>query len=851
MKRTVSILLAVLMLFGLVGEMAPAIYASAAVQEEPHSHTSYAPDVEIVPAAVTASGTCGENLTWELTDDGTLTISGTGEMEDYGWRDAPWYDYREMITTVIIEEGVTNIVRYAFQDCGSMKRIVLPESLTDIGFYSFAYCSSLESIEIPDGVTNIDGSAFSDCTALNSVTIGAGVASIGVSVFYNCISLTGIWVDGNNPYYSNDDHGVLFNKDKTELISAPGGIPGTYWIPDSVITIGNDAFQCCSILEGVVIPDSVAGIGEYAFYKCGSLSSVTIGHGVTSIGNDAFNRCDSLESITIPDSVTSIGNYAFYYCSNLTAVYFEGDAPRFGYGVFYDVYATAYYPAYNHTWTENVMLDYGGSITWLAVDLCDHIWVEATCSTPRTCSLCGATDGEALGHSYDNGACTRCGRAEPVTGTLTGYCGDDVIWMLTPNGLLTIYGTGDMWRFSYGSPPWPCDQVNAVIIESGVTNISDYAFYNAIEMTSIQIADTVTSIGKYAFFGCSALETIVLPDSITEIGESAISWCDNLKNIVLSKGLTHIGYYAFSANASLKTIEIPDGVICICDNAFAGCDALQSIVIPDSVTEIGWYAFASCDSLTGIYFEGDAPNIGTDAFGSVTATAYYPVGNATWTEDVMRHYGGSITWVSWKPESADVIYDLPENGGVVIADNDCFEDGTTVKVEEIIEGELFDRVTEAMEQVAEAYVAFEFTATKDHEAVQPNGKLTVTFQLPEGYSVNITVYYMAEDGSLEELEAVVDAENRTVTVELEHFSTYIVVDQDTASTVTIGDANGDGVVNYLDAMLIAQYYVGDIADADLDLIAADVNGDGVVNYLDAMMVAQYYVGDIDSFPAEG
>ena len=813
------------------------------------STTAWAAETEV------ASGSDGNNLTWVLTDDGTLTISGTGEMEDYGWRSAPWYDYREMITTVIIEEGVTNIVRYAFQDCGSMKSITLPESLTSIGFYSFANCSSLESIVIPDGVTSIDSSVFSDCTALSSVTIGTGVASMGASVFYNCSSLTGIWVDGHNPYYSSDDSGVLFNKDKTELIAAPGAISGTYEIPDSVITIGDEAFQCCSVLESVEIPDSVTAIGEYAFYKCGSLSSVTIGNGLTSIGNDAFAKCDSLTSIIIPDSVTSVGEYAFYYCSNLTEIYFEGDAPSFGYGVFYDVYATAYYPTYNHTWTENVMLDYGGSITWLAVDLCDHIWVEATCSTPRTCSLCGATDGEALGHSYDNGACTRCGRAEPVTGTLTGYCGDDVIWMLTPNGLLTIYGTGDMWRFSYGSPPWPCDQVNAVIIESGVTNISDYAFYNAIEMTSIQIADTVTSIGKYAFFGCNALETIVLPDSITEIGESAISWCDNLKNIVLSKGLTHIGYYAFSANASLKAIEIPDGVICICDNAFAGCDALQSIVIPDSVTEIGWYAFASCDSLTGIYFEGDAPNIGTDAFGSVTATAYYPVGNATWTEDVMLDYGGTITWATYESEGEDetdnVIYDLPEDDSVSIPENDCFEDGTTVTVEKIVDGDLFQQVAEVMGQVAENYLAFEFTATKDGENVQPNGKLTITFTLPEGYSDNVVVYYMAEDGSLEALVAAVDAEKRTVTVELEHFSTYILADMEAqVEQVLMGDANGDGTVNYLDAMLIAQYYVGDIEDTDLNLDATDVNDDGIVNYLDAMMVAQFYVGDIDSFPAE-
>lgn len=595
---------------------------------------------------VLASGTDANNLAWVLTQSGTLTISGTGQMEDYGWNNAPWYNYRSAITSVIIGEGVTNIVRYAFRNCSNLESVSIPNSVTSIDFNSFAYCSSLTRVEIPNSVTCIESDVFSDCTSLESVTIGTGLVSIGQSAFYCCTSLTGIWVDANNPYYSNDDFGVLFNEDKSELIFAPGAISGAYSIPGSVISIGNDAFSDCESLESVTIADSVITVGSYAFYDCVSLESVTIGNSVTSIGNDAFEYCESLESIIIPDSVASIGEYAFYGCESLSEIYFEGNAPDFGYDVFGDVYATAYYPAYNATWTEDVMLDCSESITWVSMDSCVHSWVAATCTTPKTCALCGATEGEELGHSYENAACARCGRAEPVAGTLTGYCGDDVIWMLTPNGLLTIYGTGDMWRFSYASPPWPCDQVIEVIVESGVTGISDYAFYDCIAMTGIRIDDTVTGIGKYAFYGCNALESIVLPDSVTELGENAISWCDKLENIVLSAGLTHIGEYALSANNSLKNIEIPDGVTCICDNAFAGCSSLTGVTIGEHVATVGNYAFSNCTDLAAIYFEGDAPSINTDAFEDVTATAYYPADNATWTEAVMQNYGGSITWVS-------------------------------------------------------------------------------------------------------------------------------------------------------------------------------------------------------------
>lgn len=131
------------------------------------------------------------------------------------------------------------------------------------------------------------------------------------------------------------------------------------------------------------------------------------------------------------------------------------------------------------------------------------------------------------------------------------------------------------------------------------------------------------------------------------------------------------------------------------------------------------------------------------------------------------------------PQSFDdviVHYDIAEDSGLIIPANDCFENNTTVKVEKVTEGAVFGTVSEAMEEIAEKYTAYEFTATKDDVAVQPNGKLTVTFIIPEEYSTDVTVYYMAEDGTLEVLNSTVDTATRTVTAELEHFSTYVLVD---------------------------------------------------------------------------
>ncbi len=125
----------------------------------------------------------------------------------------------------------------------------------------------------------------------------------------------------------------------------------------------------------------------------------------------------------------------------------------------------------------------------------------------------------------------------------------------------------------------------------------------------------------------------------------------------------------------------------------------------------------------------------------------------------------------------EVIYDIPENNKVSIPENDCFEGNTTVKVEEIKSGNTMQTVNKAMETVAEKYVAYEFTAIKDNVAVQPNGKLEVTFAIPDGYSNNVTVFYMAKDGKLDKLNTTVNAKERTATVELEHFSTYILADE--------------------------------------------------------------------------
>ncbi len=243
------------------------------------------------------------------------------------------FEYCSSLTSITIPNSVTSIGHEAFYNCDSLTSITILKGVTSIGDEAFEYCSSLTSITIPNSVTSIGNEAFRGCSSLTSITIPNSVTSIGSSAF-GCSNLTSINVSDNNKNYSSVD-GVLFNKDKTELIQYPRKKEGTnYKIPNSVTSIGDYAFAGCSITS-ITIPNSVTSIGYGAFETCSSLTSITIPEGVTSIGGYTFDGCSSLTSITIPNSVISIGDNAFYKCSSLTSVTIPESVTSIGSWTFY------------------------------------------------------------------------------------------------------------------------------------------------------------------------------------------------------------------------------------------------------------------------------------------------------------------------------------------------------------------------------------------------------------------------------------------------------------------------------------------------------------------------------------
>ena len=563
-----------------------------------------------------ASGTCGagvENLTWILTCDSVLTISGTGLMTDYAsYTATPWYSDRESIKSIVIEDGVVSIGKYAFSECNSLTAITIPNSVIFIGSSAFSGCSSLTAVSIPNSVVLIEGAAFYGCSSLNAVNIydlaawcnisfsaassnplnnaknlylngtlveelviPDGITKINDYAFYNCSSLTSVTIPNSVTCIGKS----AFSGSKS-LTSVN--------IPNSVTTIESSAFGGCSSLNAVnisdlaawcnisfsaassnplnnaknlylngtlvkdlVIPNGVTKINDYIFYNCGSLTSVTIPNSVTSIGTYSFYGCSVLASITIPNGVTSIGEYAFNGCKGLTSVNIPNSVTTIESSAF--------------SGCSNLTAVYISDLTaWC------NISFSAASSNP-------------LNYAKN----------------------------LYLNGIL----------------------VEKLVIPDGITKINDYAFYGCSSITSVFIPNGVTSIGKYAFNGCKGLTSVNIPNSVTTIERSAFSTCSGLTAVYISD-LTAWCNISFGSTASnnplfyaknlylngalVEDLVIPNGITKINDYAFYNCSSLTSVTIPNSVTSIGTYSFYGCSGLTSITIPNGVTSIGSSAFYNCT-----------------------------------------------------------------------------------------------------------------------------------------------------------------------------------------------------------------------------------------
>ena len=627
----------------------------------------------LVPAAhaeEVASGEWGD-LHWTLDDAGLLTISGEGEMNAlYNSTDA-WRAYQNQIVEVVIMPGVKNIGYNAFLGCARLTNVTIPEGVTSIssnafngcrklanvtipgsvasiggsafsgcskltsvtipqgvtsiGSSAFRYCSSLTSVTIPEGVTSIGNSAFYGCSSLKSVTIPEGVTSIGHAAFTLCSSLTGIWVSENSTAYSSDAYGVLFDKAKGILISAPDMLSDTYTIPSSVTSVESSAFFDCQSLTSVTIPESVTSIGNQAFYNCSSLTNITIPESVTSIGSIAFYSCDSLTSITIPGHVTSMGDSVFSSCIGLMNVIISEGITSISDSAFRNCYnltsvtipeSMKYIDRYAFHYCSKLNDVYysGTKEQWESIDIDDY-------NDPlRNATIHYGTVPDTFTVSYNaNGGTGAPGSQTKEPGvalTLSAVAptranssaGSYTVTLNANGGSVSPASLSAAHTTSYSFKNWnTAADGSAASYAPGAAystdaNVTLYAQWESKTTTAAVALPTPTRRDGYVFKGwaTSSSAEAGVTGSYTPTGDVTLYAIWQSADFILPASLTIIEAEAFAGGA-FTYVQLPEGVSVIRSRAFADCPSLSYIYIPE---ETGTIARDVFDGVTGLTILG-------------------------------------------------------------------------------------------------------------------------------------------------------------------------------------------------------------------------------------------------------
>lgn len=464
-----------------------------------------------------ATGECGDDLTWSLSSDGTLTISGTGDMYDYISdgisANTPWAKFLIDIKKVEVRGSIGHIGKLAFSNCSNLRSIGLPEAISSIGEQAFSYCSSLISISIPSSVTSIDYQTFLGCSSLTTIIL-----------------------------------------------------------PDSLEFIGNYAFDSCSSLGSIILPESVVSIGRGAFTNCSSLTSVFLPSNISSIEYAAFSSCSSLKnvyyagpkarwnSISISEGNEVLLNAAIYYQSSYSdiGISFSGVCGE------------------NLTWN----LSSDGTLTISGTgDMYDYSsdgiggipappWISHADSISKILIDEGVT-------SIGSHAFVWCKNVDyfylpngliSIEPFAFYGCSSDVSIVL-PDTMSRI-GSCAFQHFT---------GLTSIDIPDSITEIGDDAFSGCYKLLSFNMPDSVTAIGMSSFSGCNNLSTLTLSNQLTFIPASAFEFCRSLVSVTLPSGVSEIDYNAFDGCTSLSSISFSDAVVHVRDYAFNSCDNLTDV----------------------------------------------------------------------------------------------------------------------------------------------------------------------------------------------------------------------------------------------------------------------------------
>lgn len=516
------------------------------------------------------------------------------------------------IGEIVLPDTIKTIGNEAFS--GFWGKINLPTSLESIGDKAF-YHTSITTINLPN-VKSIGNEAFAS-SGLEEANFSSSFESLGEDVFADCFYFSQINIDGNNPNYSSDQ-GVLYNKDKTELLIYPRNKQDTsFQVPQTVtkicerafkynsylqsivlsdqglLSIENDAFYNCSALTSIKIPTTCSSIGDFAFYGCRELTKVDSENiSQISIGQSAFENCYKLNDFK-PSHIISLGERAFYNCRLLMIINLSNNYLEFGQSVFtntsiiYNTYQNGQYLGDESNPYRYLVSVIDKDVSTFTINegcvsICDNAFENCQNLTSITL-LSGIV---RIGDSAFKGC----------------YSLRSVTQDSDPVGMQSIGG----YAF-YG-----CENLTTVEIPNlSAEKIEAYTFYNCMSLEGFSLPIGVTNIGSYAFYNCKNLQYIPIDyqHSVLEtIGSYAFAGCELVQSAYIPKSVKNIDDSAFKGCKALRRVEFEEGsaLETIGYSAFEGCNGLLAITIPQNVTTISLAAFSGCDNLTDITIESEA-----------------------------------------------------------------------------------------------------------------------------------------------------------------------------------------------------------------------------------------------------
>ena len=520
----------------------------------------------------------------------------------------------ESLTSVEIGSGVKSIDITSFMGCYSLTNMEVIENnenfkMINGDLYSkdgkelilLVKGKTATSFEIQNSVTTIGTYAFNECSYLESVKISSSVTTIGDWAFAHCHMLSSVIFEENSQLNRIGSSAFIGCKTLQSIT-----------IPNTVTSIGNSAFNYCTLLENIIFEEGskLTTIAGSAFSGCKSLKTISLPNTVTSIGNSVFMDCTLLECVIIPNSVTYIGECAFAYCDSLT-IYCEAESQPESWDSNWNLDNRPVVWGYKE---EEEHTPYEYFTFTLLEDDTYSIAAKAVCNMPAEVILPSTYEGKLISTigSYAFRYCDSLTSIEIPNSVISigdgsfVYCGS-LTSVVIPNSVTSIGNEAFV----------NCSGLTSIEIPDSVTSIGDWAFAYCNSLTSIVIPNSVTSIGYEAFDYCESLTSIeVSEDNETYCSINGNVYSKDAKTLLIfapgkigefyvPDSVTSIGKYAFYNCDSLTSVVIGDSVNSIGGCAFSFCDSLTSVVIGKSVTSIGDWAFAYCDSLT-IYCEAES-----------------------------------------------------------------------------------------------------------------------------------------------------------------------------------------------------------------------------------------------------